>query len=136
MTFRELLDLDKQPPATVRQPQGRGHRRAPRRPDAMTDATAACHHDTTVARYDDSAASAMLDALRLAVRRIGKEAATYRFTREEKERLAEIIYRQSRAGVRTCENEIVRIGVNWLLQDHRARGDASLLSLALKALHA
>lgn len=78
----------------------------------------------------------MLDELRQAVRRIGKEAATYRFTREEKERLTEIIYRQNRAGVRTCGNEIVRIGVNWLLQDHRARGDASLLSLALKALHA
>jgi hypothetical protein len=78
----------------------------------------------------------MIVELRQAVRRIGKEAATYRFTSEEKEGLAEIIYRQNRAGVRTCENEIVRIGVNWLIQDHLARGNASLLSRALKALHA
>ena len=76
----------------------------------------------------------MLRQLRQAVRRIGKEAATYRFTREEKDGLAEVIYQQSKAGVRACENEIVRIGVNWMLLDYRAKGENSLLASALRAL--
>jgi hypothetical protein len=76
----------------------------------------------------------MLKALRQAVRQIGKEAATYRFTREEKEQLTETIYAASRAGIKTCENEIVRIAVNWLIADQRARGERSVLAQAWKAL--
>jgi hypothetical protein len=77
---------------------------------------------------------AMLKPLRQAVRQIGKEASTYRFTREEKDKLAETIYTQGRAGIRTCENEIVRIAVNWLIADQQARGEISVLAQALKAL--
>ena len=77
---------------------------------------------------------ALLRQLRQAVHRLGKEAATYRFTREEKDGLAEVIYQQSKAGIKACENEIVRIGVNWLLQDYRAKGEKSLVALTLRAL--
>ena len=92
------------------------------------------HHATETPHHHASMPPAMLRQLRQEVRQIGKEAATYRFTREEKDKLAETIYTQSRAGIKTCENEIVRIGLNWLVEDHRARGEISVLAQALKAL--
>jgi hypothetical protein len=76
----------------------------------------------------------MMHAIRHAVHRVGKDAATYRFTREEKDGLMEVIYQQSRAGIRTSENEVVRIAVNWMLQNHRAEGEGSVLSLVIKTL--
>ena len=79
-------------------------------------------------------AAATVRRLRQAVRRIGKEAATHRFTAQEKADLAQVIYEQGRQGVKTCENEIVRIAVNWLLAEHRAREGQSVLAQALKAL--
>jgi hypothetical protein len=72
--------------------------------------------------------------IRRDVHRIGKEGATYRFTREEKERLDETIYRKGRQGIKTCENEIVRIGLHWLLEDEAERGERSMLSHVLRAL--
>lgn len=72
--------------------------------------------------------------IRKAVHRIGKEGATYRFTHEEKAGLMEVVYQRGRAGIRTSENEVVRIGVNWLLLDHSAQGERSVLARALKAL--
>jgi hypothetical protein len=81
-------------------------------------------------------AAATVRRLRQAVRRIGKEAATHRFTPQEKADLAQIIYEQGRAGVKTCENEIVRIAVNWLIAEHRAREGQSVLAQALQALRA
>ena len=81
-------------------------------------------------------AAAMVRRLRQAVRRIGKEAATHRFTAQEKADLAQIIYEQRRQGVKTCENEIVRIAVNWLIAEHRAGEGQSVLTQALKALRA
>jgi hypothetical protein len=74
--------------------------------------------------------------IRQAVHRIGKEAATYRFTRDEKVGLMEIVYQQGKLGIRTSENEIVRVAVNWLLQNHRIQGEGSMLSLVLEALRA
>ena len=78
----------------------------------------------------------LLKGVRQVVRRIGKEAGTYRFTQEEKDQLSETIYAQRRAGIKTCENEIVRIGLNWLMAEHRARGGKSVLARALEALRA
>jgi len=110
--------------------------------DPVADTTAATiletmppeQRETEIPRHHATMVPAMLRQLRLAVRRIGKEAATYRFTREEKDKLAETIYTEGRAGIKTCENEIVRIAVNWLLEDQRARGEISVLAQALKAL--
>jgi hypothetical protein len=76
------------------------------------------------------------ERIRTAVRRLGKEAATHRFTVEEKRALGEIVYRYGRRGWRTSENEVVRVAVNWLLADHRERGERSLLHRVLAALRA
>ena len=150
MTFTELLDLDKTllRPPRVSRANVPGKIRIDRtryqatHHDTVTHTTAPSkeatvvsqHHGTKTSRHHATMTPALLRQLRQAVHRIGKEAATYRFTREEKDGLAEVIYRQSKAGTKACENEIVRIGVNWLLQDYRSKGEKSLLALVLRAL--
>lgn len=78
----------------------------------------------------------MVRRIRGCVHCIGKETATYRFTRDEKAGLMEIVYEQGKVGIRTSENEMVRIGLNWLLQNHHMQGEGSMLSLVLEALRA
>ena len=140
MTFNELLSLDaqsaarkttrKESPTRVRSRSRTTSRSRPRRHDTAPPR----NHDTTAARNRDLVASDAVQRIRKATRQIGKEAATYRFTREEKEALADIVYSYGRLGLKTSENEVVRIGVNWLLGDHGALGEKSLLHRVLKAL--
>ena len=158
MTFSELLALDKTSIQTAAAPRATPPRKTRKdgaqhqasNHDPVAEPTAAAtqetmpprHHATETPHYHAasefargaSMPAALLKPLRQAVRRIGKEASTYRFTREEKDQLSETIYAQGRAGIRTCENEIVRIAVNWLMEDQRARGERSVLAQALKAL--
>ena len=79
-------------------------------------------------------APSMVRRLRKAVKQVGKEAATHRFTQAEKESLRDIVYTYRRQGYRTGENEIARIGVNWLVEDYRENGKRSVLHRILKAL--
>jgi hypothetical protein len=72
-----------------------------------------------------------LAEIRRALTQPGKVAATYRFTKEEKRALRELVYTYGGAGVHTSENEITRIAVNWLLEDHRRRGQDSVLAQVL-----
>jgi hypothetical protein len=51
----------------------------------------------------------IFDVVRKAVKQIGKEAATHRFTLDEKNLLADIEYTYKRQGIRTSENELTRI---------------------------
>jgi hypothetical protein len=85
----------------------------------------------TVSRYHDS----LIRAVRAAVKRFGKEAATHRFTLEEKKVIADIVYRYKQVGIRTSENEITRIGVNFILSDYEVNGERSILNRVLKALN-
>ena len=64
----------------------------------------------------------MLEAVRRAVKEFGKEAATHRFTLDEKKAIADIVYAYKRRNIKTSENEITRIGVNYILQDHKENG--------------
>lgn len=89
-------------------------------------------HDTMPPRYQN----ATVERIRRAVRTCGKEAATHRFTAGEKEAIAEIVYACKRRGLRTTENEIARIAVNFIVADHQARGEESLLTRVLLALNA
>ena len=92
--------------------------------NVINDTVIPRHHDTTV------------ETVRLAVKATGKEAATHRFTMAEKEAIAAIVYAYKRRGIRTSENELTRIAVNILVQDHQAEGDGSLLERVLQALNA
>lgn len=108
--------------------------------DANT--TVPSNHPTTVSRHHgvmtpsnhDTTTPAQVDAIRKAVKLVGKEAATHRFTPEEKQAIAEIIYTYRRQGYDTSENEIARIAINWLVWDHRENGQESVLAQVLTAL--
>jgi hypothetical protein len=91
--------------------------------------------ETGPPRHHDTMTPPMVEGVRKAVKRVGKEAATYRFTPEEKQHLADIVYTYGRQGYRTSENEITRIAVNWLLWDYQEQGEHSVLARLLKVLH-
>ena len=76
-----------------------------------------------------------IEAVRKAVKDLGKEAATHRFTIKEKRTVTDLVYAYKRQHIRTSENEITRIAVNFILQDHQENGKNSVLSLVLKSLH-
>jgi hypothetical protein len=91
--------------------------------------------DTVIPRYHDTMTEEMAEHIVSSVWEIGKEAATHRFTKEEKDAIADVEYSYNRQGWRTSENEIARIGVNWLVEDYRANGENSVLHRVLKLLH-
>ena len=93
------------------------------------------NRDTMPPRNHDTTTPSMVELVRKAVKRVGKEAATYRFSPEEKQHLADIVYTYGRQGYRTSENEITRIAVNWLLWDYQEQGAQSVLARLLDALH-
>jgi hypothetical protein len=89
------------------------------------------NHDTTVSDNDND----IFEMARKAVKQVGKEAATHRFTLEEKNLLADIEYSYRRQGIRTSENEITRIAINYFAQEYRKNGENSLLAKILKLLN-
>jgi hypothetical protein len=72
--------------------------------------------------------------IRKVVKQIGKEAATYRITPDEKRAIADIVYSYKTTGLRTSENEITRIAINYLLDDYRTQGNQSVLAQVLELL--
>ncbi len=97
------------------------------------------YHDTMQPRYhattDTSPKNELIETVRKSVKRIGKEAATHRFTLEEKQILADIEYQYKRQGIRTSENEITRIAINYFAEEYKQKGDASILAKILKELN-
>jgi hypothetical protein len=85
---------------------------------------------TMTPRYRDTT----IEVIRAAVKVFGKEAATHRFTLEEKKALRDIVYAYEAQGMKTNENEISRIGVNFLIEDYRQNGENSTLHKVLSAL--
>jgi hypothetical protein len=99
----------------------------PRHHDTMQPS----NHETTLPDQDER----IEEKVRKAVKQIGKEAATHRFTLEEKNALADIEYSYKRQGIRTSENEITRIAMNYFVEDYRLNGENSLLAKVLKLLN-
>ena len=99
--------------------------------DEDGDTMVSRYHDTMPPRYHD----AIIELVRRGVKDFGKEAATHRFTLLEKKAIADIIYTYKSRNIRTSENEITRIAVNFLIEDFRKSGEASLLEKVLKALN-
>jgi hypothetical protein len=88
------------------------------------------NHATMPPRYHDT----VVEMIRKAVKELGKEAATHRFTVEEKKMLVDIVYSYKRQGIKTSENEITRIAVNFIVNDYKENGKNSVLEKALRAL--
>src|SRR5690606_1925798 len=99
------------------------------------DTTIPRHHDTSrdtvTPRYHD----ATVEVVRKAVKEFGKEAATHRFTLKEKKAVADIIYAYKGRSVKTSENEIARIAINFVINDYEENSENSILHKVLDALN-
>ena len=79
----------------------------------------------------------MIEFIRKIVKNPGKEDVLYvRLTKDEKDKLADVSYTYKRQGMKTSDNEVVRIAINALLEDYKANGEGSLLATILASLHA
>ena len=123
-------------PANSPSPQDEPENEVPKQHGSNVDDTVVSrHHDTVIPRDHDTMEDDNLVQVRNAVKQLGKEAATYRFTTAEKSLLAELIFNYRKLGVRTSENEIARIAINYLLLDYKQNGEFSVLHQILMTLH-
>lgn len=77
----------------------------------------------------------IIEIIRKAVKDVGKDSATYRFTPEEKKALLELSFSYKMQGYKTSENELIRIAINFILEDHKQNGQNSILRRVLDALN-
>ena len=105
---------------------------AEKKPPIAADSSTAGLQASKLASDQDN----VIEQLRKTVKALGKEVAFTRITPEEKARLADIVYTYKRQGIKTSENEINRIAINYLIQDYEAHGQNSLLAKVLAALNA
>ncbi len=75
-----------------------------------------------------------VETIRKVVKTTGKEVAFTRLTAQEKGRLTDVVYGFRRHGMKTTENEVLRIALNHVLQDFEACGKQSFLQKVLEAL--
>ena len=122
-------------PATAR-PQ-RERRREPK-PAAVASSVSATMVEPTAPRHPDTTTPPLgpelIQAVRKAVKAIGKEGATLRLTVAEKQQLKDMVYTYTRRGQRTSETELIRIATNYMLEDYRRNGEHSLVAQVLAAL--
>lgn len=102
------------------------------------DTTIPSNHDTEVSRHQGVMASRYHDTtiefVRKSVKEFGKEAATHRFTLAEKRAIANIVHSLNMQGIRTTENEITRIAINFVIDEFNRQEKDSILGLVLQAL--
>jgi hypothetical protein len=104
--------------------------------DTMTKPS---NRDTTVPRHQAATADNVddyVEVVRKAVKLLGEKAATHRFTADEKDAIADIVYALRKKGITTSENEITRIAINYLLWDYRQSKQISILARVLERLNA
>ena len=128
------------PPGPAARSAQRGARRSanrPTNPPGNRATTVSRNHDTApdATVSDSSPGDDALELVRRAVRTLGKEAATYRFTQDEKRALAGIVYAYKERGIKTSENEITRIALNYLIDEYRRNSTSSILAQVLARLN-
>jgi len=81
-----------------------------------------------------------IEAIRRTVKQVGKEALFVRLSAAEKRQLSSLVYKFNEMyrgeGRKTSENEVSRVGLNWLLEDYQASGEHSMLARVLALLNA
>jgi hypothetical protein len=77
-----------------------------------------------------------IEALQRALKTVGKEIFYARVAPDEKRRVDETVFALKQAGVRTSVNEVGRIALNYLMADHEAHGEQSILSRVLASKRA
>lgn len=139
MKYSELLELDKAKPKKTRETRSRAYQSRSNGPKRDRGTSVSRRgkqrrHPATVIPANHDTTASTIEVIRKAVKEIGKEAATHRFTKAEKDQIAGIVYAYNRRGARTSENEIARIAINWLVKDYKANGEDSILNRIMKAL--
>lgn len=90
-------------------------------------------------KYDSGLASyhaSTIERIRKVVKDNGREVAFTRLSPEEKQQIKDLIYTYGRQGIKTSENEIVRIALNYILEDYQESGKESVLERVIEALNA
>jgi hypothetical protein len=90
------------------------------------------YRDSTLASNQDN----IIETIRKTVKSLGREVSFTRLTPDEKSRLADIVYTYKRQGIKTSENEINRIAINFLIEDFNRNGKKSILAQVIEALNA
>ena len=85
----------------------------------------------TTSRHHD----AIIEFIRKSVKVVGKEPSTHRLTPEEKKAITDIIYAYKKINIKTTENEIARIAINYLVYDYKENGENSILHQVINALN-
>ena len=78
---------------------------------------------------------AIIEIVRKTVKVIGKEPSTHRLTPEEKKAIIDIVYSYKSRGIKTSENEIARIAIDFLVNEYKENRENSILHKAIKALN-
>jgi hypothetical protein len=129
----------KEPTPLPETPPPSAKKSSPKQTQSTSDTMIPRHHDTVVSRNHDTMipqqGSDIFEVVRKAVKQIGKEAATYRFTKEEKNHLEDIKHAYKRQDIITSENEITRIAINYLIEEYHQNGDESILAKILRRLN-
>jgi hypothetical protein len=81
-----------------------------------------------------------IETIRKTVKQVGKDTLFVRLTPDEKHQITSVVYTLNEMyrgeGRKTSENEIGRIGINFLLEDDKTNGEQSILAKVLAALNA
>ena len=99
-------------------------------PGALVHDNPPRNHDTIPPNYQVS----MIASITKSIREIGKEASTYRLTRNEKTALIEIIYHYRMQNIRLTENGIARIAINFITSDFKNKKKDSILARVIDCL--
>jgi hypothetical protein len=99
-------------------------------PETLSNDNSQPHHDTIPPNHQVS----MIASITKSIREIGKEASTYRLTRNEKTALIEVIYNYRMQNIRLNENEIARIAINFITSDFKNKKKESILARVIDSL--
>ena len=103
---------------------------------SSNDSSQANMQASTLASIQDD----IVETIRKTVKQVGKDTLFVRLTPDEKHQITSVVYSLNEMyrgeSRKTSENEIGRIGVNFLLEDHKANGEQSILARVLVALNA
>lgn len=90
-------------------------------------------NDVMTSRHHDISNEELVSSIRRSVNQAGKEVFTGRFDEEEKEGLADVLYSLRKRGLKSSENEIVRVAIRCLFDDYNNKDDDSLLVKVLES---
>jgi phage gp16-like protein len=105
-------------------------------PARKTAPKKASRQDSKPASTLASNQASLIETIRKTVKSLGNKVSFTRLTPEEKGRLTDLVYTYKRQGIKTSENEINRIAINFLLEDFKKNGKESVLAQVIDALNA